>query len=399
MTINSAQLTEIVIEVAAERFGDKSFKRRSLMLVVEEVLKSRSFWTKDDDADSGSVGQKSKGLANIDYRISDLASRGDLHSERRDVWRLAPKQLARILNALRDKSIQELAIPLLKSSRVIVTDVSRTPSGTLKHVDGTTLVGEPVRIMVLDCFPHGETPEKAGVKFADAEFKENHLGALKERIARDEVSGISHYLVVQVDKEQIVRAILIPIQQVTNIWVQQEGISVKHAIMGSGCVLWLSYPIEPKLAEVVWGALGVVDLLAAPNAEAETGSLSLPGEDLLDIDFNSAMVKEGGRRWKQHFVRERKRSIVEAKKRDVLAKTGKLTCEACSFNFTEFYRPYAVNYCEVHHLRPLAELDESLVTTLDDLAILCSNCHRVIHLIEPMPSVEKLAGMFRQKRD
>jgi predicted restriction endonuclease len=44
---------------------------------------------------SGSVGRKSRGLADIDYRISELRRRGRLVRDRWDPWRLAsPKPLA-----------------------------------------------------------------------------------------------------------------------------------------------------------------------------------------------------------------------------------------------------------------------------------------------------------------
>jgi hypothetical protein len=42
-----------------------------------------------DDELSGSVGTKSRGLADIDYRFSDLARWGTIVSSRRNYWRLA----------------------------------------------------------------------------------------------------------------------------------------------------------------------------------------------------------------------------------------------------------------------------------------------------------------------
>ena len=34
---------------------------------------------------------------------------------------------------------------------------------------------------------------------------------------------------------------------------------------------------------------------------------------------------------------------------------------------------------EVHHLSPLSKAATPVRTTLDDLAILCANCHRAVH--------------------
>jgi hypothetical protein len=78
-----------MVEVANERFGSATFKRRQLMNAAEGVVRQRGFWTPEDDELSGSRGTKSRGLADIDYRFSDLAGWGALVSDRRNYWRLA----------------------------------------------------------------------------------------------------------------------------------------------------------------------------------------------------------------------------------------------------------------------------------------------------------------------
>jgi len=82
-----------MVEVANQRFGSKTFKRRQLMDATEEVVRQRGFWTPTDDELSGSVGTKSRGLADIDYRFSDLARWGTIVSSRRNHWRLASPKL------------------------------------------------------------------------------------------------------------------------------------------------------------------------------------------------------------------------------------------------------------------------------------------------------------------
>jgi len=109
-----------------------------------------------------------------------------------------------------------------------------------------------------------------------------------------------------------------------------------------------------------------------------------------DIDYDAIGAVEGRRRFVQHLAAERVPSLARAKKQQVLDQTGRLACEVCGFDFAEFYKPYADKFCEVHHRRALGDLDAPSRTTLEDLAVLCSNCHRVIHLIKPMPTVEDL---------
>jgi hypothetical protein len=138
----------------------------------------------------------------------------------------------------------------------------------------------------------------------------------------------------------------------------------------------------------------VVLALSALQSENCSPSSVLP---LPDVDF-SASVSEGGLRLVSHLRRERKRAVVDAKKAAVLGVTGRLSCEVCGFDFSATYGPVGEGFCEVHHLSPLAASDESVTTTLVDLAVLCSNCHRIIHRSDPMLSVAELAAVVRNGR-
>ena len=55
------------------------------------------------------------------------------------------------------------------------------------------------------------------------------------------------------------------------------------------------------------------------------------------------------------------------------------TCKVCDFNFEEFYGEIGRGYIEVHHLIPLAEDGERATNPESDLAVLCANCHRMVH--------------------
>ena len=95
MKIDTSKLADLMVEVANQRFGPATFQRRQLMDATEQIARERGFWTKEDDELSGSVGTKSSGLADIDYRFSDLARWGMIISNRRNYWRLAsPKSPA-----------------------------------------------------------------------------------------------------------------------------------------------------------------------------------------------------------------------------------------------------------------------------------------------------------------
>lgn len=103
-----------------------------------------------------------------------------------------------------------------------------------------------------------------------------------------------------------------------------------------------------------------------------------------DVD---AAVAEGDAKLVRHLHRERDPDLRRDKIADVRKRTGELACEACGFNALAAYVGIE-NACEVHHRVEIAKGPR--LTGLDDLAILCANCHGAIHRIRPMPSVEVL---------
>lgn len=81
------------------------------------------------------------------------------------------------------------------------------------------------------------------------------------------------------------------------------------------------------------------------------------------------------------WVRRRERDpAIRRRKLEHLAKTGRpRDCEVCGFNFDRVYgADHAVGYVEVHHVVPL-HVSGLTTTRLDDLVVLCANCHRMLH--------------------
>ncbi len=90
---------------------------------------------------------------------------------------------------------------------------------------------------------------------------------------------------------------------------------------------------------------------------------------------------EGTRRLRKHYARERCRTLITKKRKDFAGRNGgRVFCEVCGFDFRRNYPPaLGDGFIEVHHLSPLSEREEPLRTTLADLLLVCSNCHRMIH--------------------
>lgn len=58
----------------------------------------------------------------------------------------------------------------------------------------------------------------------------------------------------------------------------------------------------------------------------------------------------------------------------------KVICKACGFDFEKIYGARGKNYIEVHHNKPLSHVKRSIkIDIANDLTVLCSNCHRMIH--------------------
>lgn len=55
-------------------------------------------------------------------------------------------------------------------------------------------------------------------------------------------------------------------------------------------------------------------------------------------------------------------------------------CMTCGFEFVQKYGEHGSKFIEVHHLNPVSSLDEATpVDPKTEMAVVCSNCHRMIH--------------------
>jgi 5-methylcytosine-specific restriction enzyme A len=106
-------------------------------------------------------------------------------------------------------------------------------------------------------------------------------------------------------------------------------------------------------------------------------------------------VMEGQVLYKLHKVRERDSEIVLLKKKQAFDQAGSLSCEACIFDFEKFYGELGQGYIECHHRTPLSKFKAETSTSLDDLALVCSNCHRMLHRSIDTLSVENLKLQIR----
>lgn len=69
-------------------------------------------------------------------------------------------------------------------------------------------------------------------------------------------------------------------------------------------------------------------------------------------------------------------------------------CEACDFDFSKKYRNLGHQFIEAHHLTPISNLEigKFEININRDFAVLCSNCHSMIHRLDDPSDL----GMLRQ---
>lgn len=118
--------------------------------------------------------------------------------------------------------------------------------------------------------------------------------------------------------------------------------------------------------------------------------------DTLAIDFDFE-ADEGAAVIARHLKRERNRTIRARKLAAVTAVGLPFVCEVCGFSFGATYGDLGDGYIEVHHVLPL-HASGPTTTRLDDLALLCSNCHRMIHRARPWLTPSELRDRLRADR-
>ena len=152
-----------------------------------------------------------------------------------------------------------------------------------------------------------------------------------------------------------------------------------------------------------------VQMYGSPNV-----NISVPSGDITAIDFLHDLIfvakariaahnldanidgiendvfMEGRRIYGFHTRKERStRLVTEAKRRHRRKSNGRIPCAVCNLDFEERYGHRGQGFIEAHHIVPLNELSDETETCVEDLAMVCANCHRMLHR-SPSITVEQL---------
>ncbi len=116
-------------------------------------------------------------------------------------------------------------------------------------------------------------------------------------------------------------------------------------------------------------------------------------------DFEESAFPEGKKRYKLHVSRERSTKLVRQAKARRMEQKGKLECEVCRLDFAKRYGPKGSGFIEGHHTIPVSTLKEGDKTDMLDLALVCSNCHSMLHRMKPLISVAELRELIATHAD
>lgn len=128
-------------------------------------------------------------------------------------------------------------------------------------------------------------------------------------------------------------------------------------------------PVQIK-QKFIWGLFKNID----SNLFNDIPNLAAEPEDIEDY-----IAKEGKEITILKLHKFRERDIKVVKQAKAKAKREKrLFCEVCLFNFERQYPTLGIDFIECHHKQPISK-GGVRETKIDDLAIVCANCHRMLH--------------------
>jgi hypothetical protein len=125
--------------------------------------------------------------------------------------------------------------------------------------------------------------------------------------------------------------------------------------------------------------------------------------DLPQIGINDIGELEGDIQIQKHIQLERRirssRIVKLAKLIGLQNGNGYIQCECCNFDFRRTYGNLGVEYIECHHKDFLSSGER--ITTILDLSLVCSNCHRMLHRKNQAGeyySIEELRSLIETNR-
>ena len=147
-------------------------------------------------------------------------------------------------------------------------------------------------------------------------------------------------------------------------------------------VLWAEY--IGRRAELAADAKTIREAVAAAS---EASLAKLPTVEPYEGEEGGVVVRLDKRY-------ERDPRLVPEKRKAAKA-AGNFACEVCGFDFETAYGPLGADFIEIHHTKPVHTMKPGAKTKLADLALLCSNCHRMAHRKRTPLSLDEIRAALK----
>jgi putative restriction endonuclease len=123
----------------------------------------------------------------------------------------------------------------------------------------------------------------------------------------------------------------------------------------------------------------------------------VPTTQNVDLTEDDLEFPEGKKKFRNHILRERNPTLVLKAKKRFKEQHGSLFCEVCNFKFVDKYGELGLDFIEAHHIKPVSTLEENERTRVEDLVMVCSNCHKMLHRKRPWISKDDLQEIIRNR--
>src|SRR5271166_4333284 len=249
-------------------------------------------------------------------------------------------------------------------------------------ISATAPNGEQLTMRVKLCWRRtGRKTTRSALQLLAKVKNGNWEGSLRRFAEHATGQGVSHFLFIQREDQNITAAALVPCSELLAIWCAQRDISSaliaegrlgnrkkNHAMNGSSPTLWLEDDEAPDVADALWRHAGVrnlADLDVVDQSDRHGRTLDDTFDDMPGIDF-SLLGSDGVAKTvvtRSHVKRDQRVRLVVLRRAN-----GKCEREECGVA-----RDYP-GFLDVHHILGAEKSDR-----VWNCIAVCPNCHREAH--------------------
>jgi hypothetical protein len=156
-----------------------------------------------------------------------------------------------------------------------------------------------------------------------------------------------------------------------------------------------AYPVVERIPAFQPGPIQTVYEISGADVQRLLRAAGIP----LNRILGRGAAGEGGPEAEQVFIEGERRATTSASRDPRLRAAAKehwgLTCYCCGFHFERFYGSIARGLAIVHHLQTFSADDGGRRrSSVEEVRVVCANCHQVIHTTDPPTEVDELRNLI-----